>query len=263
MNVKFAARVDIGPKETNDDRVLADGKILNMELHEGTVATPSAFVVCDGCGGYAGGWIAAETALGVLAAEEATKLLSEEYLAEVLARCEDAIVKKKEEMPQYSAMCTTVAGCVFGEDSTVFFHSGDSRVYRCDRWGLAKMTRDHSLVQEMVDMGQLTPDEAREHPKRNIIRRCLGVGAPPPDIYVAGVPLAAGEKYLMCSDGLWEVLEEEDIINILSMDIQAASMVDALVELALERGAHDNISACVCMTEGDSEEEGTKPFVLD
>jgi protein phosphatase len=263
LNVKFAARVDIGPKETNDDRVLADGKILNMELHEGTVTLPAALVVCDGCGGYAGGGVAAETVLEVLAAEDASRLSDKDYLSEVLARCERTIMSKKEEMPQYSAMCTTVAGCVFGEESTVFFHSGDSRVYRCDRWGLAKMTRDHSVVQEMVDLGQLTPDEAKAHPKRNIISRCLGVGAPPPDIYVAGVPIGAGEKYLMCSDGLWEVLEESDIINILNMDIQPASMVDALVGLAIEKGAHDNISACVCMTEGDSDKEDAKPFVLD
>ena len=157
MKLDFAARVDIGVRESNDDRVLVSGQILDMMSHSGTVDAPALAVVCDGCGGYAGGGIAAHTVLEFLSFEEPGALADANYLAQVLKNCRQMVAEKKLEMPQFSAMCTTVAGCVFCDNSIVIFHSGDSRVYRYDSWGLAKMTKDHSLVQELVDMGRSPP----------------------------------------------------------------------------------------------------------
>ena len=153
MKIQYAARVDIGPKETNDDRVLIDRQILDMTAGSGELSLPAVVAVCDGCGGYDGGGIAAQTVLETLSLEQPEALEDTGYLAQVLEACETAVSAKKEEMPSYSKMCTTVAGCVFLEDSTVIFHSGDSRIYRYDGWGLARMTTDHSAVREMVDMG--------------------------------------------------------------------------------------------------------------
>ena len=263
MKINFAARVDIGPKETNDDRVLVGGEILDEMMYAGATEIPAVAAVCDGCGGYAGGGIAAQTVLEFLSFEESDTLADITYLAQVLDHCHQMVMEKKEEMPQYAAMCTTIAGCIFCEDSVVLFHSGDSRVYRHDRWGLAKMTRDHSIVQDMIDMGEITPEEALTHPKRNVIRRCIGINGPAPEIYVSRSPINPGEKYLFCSDGLWESVPDTQIKSILDSDIPLQQMVDTLVESALQQGADDNISVCICAGEGVVDVVEQKPFILD
>lgn len=263
MKIDFAARVAIGPKETNDDRTLVSGQILDMLSHSGTTDIPAVVAVCDGCGGYDGGGIAAQTVLEFLSFEDPDTLSDVNYLAQVLSNCQQMVMEKKDEMPQYSAMCTTIAGCVFCNDSIVIFHSGDSRVYRHDRWGLAKMTRDHSVVQDMIDMGEITPEEALEHPKRNVITRCIGKNGLAPDIYVSRTPINPGEKYLLCSDGLWESVKDAEIKEILDSDMSLPQMVDTLIEKALEQGADDNISVCICAGQGTVNVAEKKPFILD
>ena len=246
MKVDFAARVDIGTKETNDDRVLIGGNILDMSAYSGTSDLPIVAAVCDGCGGYMGGGIAAQTVLEFLSFEQAGDLSDLNYLSEVLANCEREVEEKKAEMPQFSKMCTTIAGCMFSEDRTILFHSGDSRIYRFDRWGATRMTRDHSVVQDLIDMGEITSEEALSHPRRNVITRCIGIGAERPEIYVSMSPIGPEEKFLLFSDGLWESVSDSEIDEILSRDISLQNMVDALIEKALQQGADDNISVCIC-----------------
>lgn len=278
MRIDFAARVDIGVRESNDDRALVGGRILDMASQSGTLELPAIAVVCDGCGGYMGGGTAAQTVLERLAEEEPGSLADPDRLAETLEDCRRRVYEKKAEMPQFSEMCTTVAGCVFSEDGIVLFHAGDSRVYRSDMWGVARMTRDHSLVQEMVDMGEIAPEEALTHPKRNVINRCIGIECRAPEIYVSHAALVPGEKYLLCSDGLWESVSEQQINEVLDSGMTLAEMADALVETALSQGSDDNTSVCICMAqaepdkaevpepEPDTAEAGTdeidnKPFI--
>lgn len=263
MKIDYAARVEIGPKETNDDRTLIDNQILDMASLSGSVESPATVAVCDGCGGYAGGGIAAQTVLDFLSFENPDALSDVSYLSQVLENCQKAVMEKKEEMPQFSAMCTTVAGCIFCEDCTILFHSGDSRVYRFDKWGLAQMTRDHSVVQEMVDMGDISPEEALIHPKRNIISRCIGFNNPSPEIYVSRSPINPGEKFLLCSDGLWESVKDAEISEILGSELSLQQMTDTLVEKALAQGADDNISVCICARQGEINVVEKKPFILD
>ena len=263
MKINFAARVDIGPKATNDDRVLMAGQVLGVTSCSAVADAPVTVAVCDGCGGYAGGGIAAETVLNLLCAADAGALGTEDELAELLQRCQSAVMDKKAQMPQYEAMCTTVAGCVFHEDRTLIFHSGDSRVYRFDRWGLTAMTRDHSVVRELIDMGEIKPEDVPTHPRRNVITRCIGVPCLPPDLYLSQNPIAVGEKYLFCSDGLWETVTDMQISEVLGSDMTLGEMADALVDMAIEQGAYDNISACICAVEGETASVERKPFVLD
>lgn len=263
MKIDFAARVDIGTKETNDDRALIDGQILDMFSHSGAVNSPALAVICDGCGGYAGGDIAAQTVLELLAYEEPSCLSDTNYLTQVLENCQSVISQKKEEMPQYSAMCTTIAGCVFCDDCVVIFHSGDSRVYRHDRWGLAKMTRDHSIVQDMIDLGEITLEEALTHPKRNVISRCIGIAGPSPEIYVSHTAINPGEKYLLCSDGLWESVCDDEIRKILDSNIPLREMADELVNKAIQQGSDDNISVCICASQETANVIEKEPFILD
>lgn len=263
MKIDFAARVDIGTKESNDDRLLIDGNILDMTAHSGTIGLPSIAVVCDGCGGYMGGGIAAQTVLEFMSYEEAGSLADTSYLSQVLDNCQRMVNEKKKEMPHFSGMCTTIAGCVFCEDSTIIFHSGDSRVYRYDKWGIARMTKDHSVVQDMIDMGDISPEEALVHPKRNVITRCIGIEGRPPEIYVSRAPINPEEKYLLCSDGLWESVSDAEIKDILDSDLPLQQMADSLVEKALRQGADDNISVCICAGQGKAEVIEKKPFILD
>lgn len=263
MTIDYAVKVDIGVKETNDDRVLVSGRIVNESFISGECVLPDIAVVCDGCGGYAGGDIAAQTVLELLQKEKSETLLDANYLADVLDKCQEAVFRKKKEMPQFSGMCTTIAGCIFGEEGMVIFHAGDSRVYRYDGINLAQMTVDHSVVQQMVDMGEITEKEALSAPYRNVINRCIGVKCPPPDIYISASPIAPGEKYLLCSDGLWEYVQDEEIIEILSDDLALEDMANKLVALALSNGSEDNISVCICGRQGRVTAAQSTPFILD
>lgn len=263
MELEYAARVEIGTKETNDDRVLIDSQILDMSSLNGELILPAIVAVCDGCGGYDGGGIAAQTVLEVLSHEPAKSLGDANRLAQILDNCTKAVFRKKVEMPTYSKMCTTVAGCVFLDESILLFHSGDSRVYRHDGWALARMTVDHSVVQQMIDMGQISEEEAITNPNRNVITRCIGASCPPPEIYIANTAIAPGEKFLLCSDGLWEGVSSEQLKNILSRDIPLNEMVDTLVETALNQGSDDNISVCICAAHGNITITESKPFVLE
>lgn len=263
MRIDYAARVEIGTKETNDDRVLIDGQLLDMASGAGELTLPAVAVVCDGCGGYDGGGIAAETVLELLSYEAPGDLEDTGYLARVLDNCTQAVFEKKLELPSYSKMCTTIAGCVFLEHATILFHSGDSRVYRYDGWGLARMTVDHSVVQQRIDMGQITEEEALTSPDRNIITRCIGASCPPPELYVSNTAIAPGEKFLLCSDGLWESVPAEQIREILSRDIPLDEMADILVKAALAQSSDDNISVCICAARGSRTVTEKKPFILE
>lgn len=263
MMIDYAARVEIGRKETNDDRVLIGGQILDTTSGNGDLTLPAIAVVCDGCGGYDGGGIAAQTVLEFLSYESPESLGDTTYLTQVLDNCTQAVFEKKVELPSYSNMCTTVAGCVFLNNSIVLFHSGDSRVYRYDGWLLARMTVDHSAVQQMIDIGQITEEEALINPNRNIITRCIGISCPPPEIYISNTAIAPGEKFLLCTDGLWESVTAEQIKEILSRNIPLDEMVNILVETALNQGSDDNISVCICAARGNTTVTESKPFVLE
>lgn len=263
MKLEYAARVEIGPRETNDDRILMDNHILDGTSLRGEVTLPAVAAVCDGCGGYDGGGIAAQTVLEFLSYETPESLGDPQYLAQVLDNCTQVIFEKKAEMPDFQKMCTTIAGCVFLPQSLLLFHAGDSRVYRWDRWGLARMTMDHSVVQEMIDLGQITEEEALTSPKRNFITRCIGALCPSPEIYVANTGIAPGEKYLLCSDGLWESVSADQLKDILSKDCPLTEMVDTLVETALTQGGQDNISVCICAAGGHKAVSEKKPFTID
>ncbi|MBR5093756.1 MAG: serine/threonine-protein phosphatase [Oscillospiraceae bacterium] len=246
MKLEMAARVDQGRRPYNDDRAMLIDQILESGVARARGGTPVAAVVCDGCGGYRGGGYAAETVLGALK-DALPALLSgvEQTMQGVFASAEEAIDQGKRAYPPYADMCTTIVGCVFLEEGTRIFHAGDSRCYRYDGYSLARMTVDHSLVQEMVDMGRLTEEEAAVSPRRNVITRCMGIHALAPDIYVSSAPIWEGETYLLCSDGFWESVTPAQIKEMLARDIPLAEKAEELVELALSQGSDDNVTVCL------------------
>ena len=263
MTIDIAGNVEIGRRDTNDDRAVLGNMILDRTSYSGETELPFLAAVCDGCGGYAGGGIAAQVVLETLMSEPAKNLLDSDKLAEVLERCSRNINALKEDFPEYDSMCTTVAGCVFGEEQTIVFHAGDSRVYRCDGTALVKVTWDHSNVQQMIDEGVITENEARSMSERNVINRCIGLDSPPPEIHVSNLHIMHGEIYMICSDGLWDVVGDKTICEILSGEKSLAEKADNLIYTALKNGSSDNISVCLCAGRGKAYIDENKPFVLD
>lgn len=264
MKLDFACCVHIGIRETNDDRALMLGRIFNQEAGSGAQETPALAAVCDGCGGYAGGGIAAAAVLETLNQVLPETLADAGALRSALDAAQEQLFAIKEQSPELYQMCTTVAGCLFAEDKTLIFHAGDSRVYRYDGFSLTRMTLDHSLVQEMMSLGRMTEEEARISPSRSVITRCMGVACLPPEIYVSRAPIAPGEIYLICSDGLWEYVEDVQMMAILaSHDENLADTAHRLVALALEQESSDNITVCLCACPGTLAMPESTPFVLD
>lgn len=258
MKIEYAVRVDIGIKETNDDMALAGGCIHDSGLESGSCETPCVAVLCDGCGGYAGGAIAARTVLETIRDAEEKSLGETSYLEETLQKCKDAVYAKKAESARFQNMCTTVAGVYFGEDETIIFHAGDSRVYRFDGSILAKMTVDHSAVQMMVNMGKMTEEEALVAPNRNVINRCIGIDCLPPEIDVSHSPILPGEMFMLCSDGLWEYVRKEKIKEFLSSKLPLKDIAGQLVQCALDNGSSDNVSVCICYRPKEGSDEISK-----
>ena len=263
MKLDFACEVNIGPRPSSDDRAMILGQILDQRFLAGEARTPAAAVVCDGCGGYLGGGVAAQTVLETLSARGPGLYDGAEALAQALEAAQRELLGKKAEVYSLREMCTTVAGCLFTEEAVTLFHSGDSRIYRFDGSYLARMTVDHSMVQEMVELGMISEKQALSHPRRNVITRCLGIDCRPPEIQVRG-PIRPGEIYLLCSDGLWEALRPEQIEKILASPLSLGEKARLLVRAALELGSEDNITACLCQRPGGQEAPAAESeFILD
>ena len=267
MDIELACRVAKGARETNDDRALLLGIICDDEVVSGVTTLPAVAIVCDGCGGYDGGSIAASVVLESLRDIMPKDLMDPVVLAQTLERAEKRIAERKLKYPAYSHMCTTVVGCIFGEDQTLIFHSGDSRLYRFDGVFLAPMTIDHSAVRALVDCGKITEEEALTHPQRNIITRCMGTGGLPPEIYLSHSAICPGDIYILCSDGLWEYVSNNRMIEILCDSADLSTAAKKLVEVAIENGGDDNITVILCALkncgEPVPEDAKTKLFTLD
>jgi protein phosphatase len=124
-------------------------------------------------------------------------------------------------------------------------HAGDSRAYLCREGSLRQLTRDHTHVQALVDAGLLTREQAATHRLRNVLTNVLGGGTPLTDVDVHRVRLAAGDTVLLCSDGLYDVTKDEEIAAVLASAASSQAGCRSLVDLALERGAPDNVTAVV------------------
>ena len=263
MDIEFACNIDKGLRDYNDDRALILNQILYSGSYTFTSSTPCMAVVCDGCGGYEGGGFAAQLVLDTLSSTGINNLSTPDKLEQALTLANNIVLEKQQEIPQYSTMCTTIAGCIFCDDQTIIFHAGDSRVYRFDGNSLARMTIDHSAVQAMVDAGVISQEEALLHKDRNIITRCIGANSYPPDIYVSHPSIDFGETYLICSDGLWEVVGDIRIKEILLSGISLVAMANTLLSSAIELGSEDNITVCLCRAKSDRVHMEEEPFILD
>ncbi len=204
-------------------------------------------VVCDGMGGHAGGQEASNLAVETIA-REFERAGPHDDVKEVLRRSielANAAVHALGHATPRARPGSTVVAIVASEAGVDVAHVGDSRVYRVHGTSIEPVTRDHSAVQQLVDAGVLTYEQAKVHPEANKITRALGMGETV-EVEVArtSLPYAPGDTFVLCSDGLSDLVEPRDILGIVTQGApqQAAGQ---LVELANARGGHDNITAVV------------------
>lgn len=204
------------------------------------------FVVADGMGGHAAGDVAAELTVDTLPRiyyqsdwESPEGNLRSAFLATNGVISEEAVAK-----PAHHGMGATTVVAVVLEDRAVLAHLGDCRAYRV-RGGVAqRLTADHTWVEERVAAGRISADEARVHPYRNVVTRALGV-EDDADPTLVSTEFAPGDALLLCSDGLWGMVEDDELAAAARDLPDARSIARTLVDLALERGGIDNITVAV------------------
>lgn len=207
-------------------------------------------VLADGMGGCRGGEIASALAVDTImqafrAAKGAPGPVAPLLAYTAVSRANQKIFEAAQQQPQYQGMGTTVALVYFCDNRATIASIGDSRVYRLRAGDLAQLTVDHTVVQEQLGRGELSPEEARYSPQRGLLTRALGVD-PVAEVDVREVPVLPGDVYLLCSDGLYEMLGEREILITLSLhsgDLQAAA--ERLVQQANASGGYDNISVAL------------------
>ncbi len=212
------------------------------------------FIVADGMGGHAAGEVASEMAVQLIAREldgvvgrpdaEATNMIR---LA--ISEANGAIFERTVTEPEKRGMGTTATALVINGSRYIIGQVGDSRTYLLRGDEFQQVTKDHSYVQEQVDAGYLTPEQARTHPYSNVITRCVGANAEVvPDVYLGAIQ--TGDVLLLASDGLTGMLDDPDLLSILQASPQPAQGVDALVAEANRRGGLDNITVIVVRIDG-------------
>jgi len=214
-------------------------------------------VVADGMGGHAGGEVASRTAIIVFFhllfdTPDWVLKVDDQSAAKILERVTsryrslDSLLEERARIdPSLSGMGTTMT-LTYSLGLDLFLaHAGDSRAYLCREGSLRQLTRDHTHVQGLVDAGLLTREQAATHKLRNVLTNVLGGGTPLTDVEVHRIRLVAGDSVLLCSDGLYDVTKDEEIASILAGTASAEAACRSLVDLALERGAPDNVTVVV------------------
>ena len=243
--LRWGSATDVGRVRTNNEDSL--------------YTSPRLLAVADGMGGHSGGEVASDMALRTLDSQfveaSAAGLLEAAYTAN------EAVLEAAGEDPGLRGMGTTLVAIAPVEDGSAlaWINVGDSRLYLLRDGELTQVSEDHNLVEEAVRSGELSPEEARNHPQRNIVTRALGIGA---NVTIDGdrVDLVEGDRYLLCSDGLSDLVEDDTIASILRRLADPSDAAKELVRVANEAGGRDNITVVVADVEAG---DGTTAIPTD
>ncbi len=220
-----------------------------------------AALVCDGMGGVSGGQVASELAVKTFLKElhaRAHVNMTTEQVCEMESACvleaNRAVYTRALEEKAYHGMGTTLVSAVVSPDTAVVCNVGDSRAYHIGAAGIKRITRDHSVVESLIEAGDITPEQARTHPNRNLITRALG---PEQSIECDcfTLPFAEGEGILLCSDGLIVTAEDQEILDILHAESDGGQALARLLELSKSRGAPDNVTVVLIRNEKEVERQ--------
>ena len=229
-----ALRTDIGRvRSQNEDAAWADD-------------ARGLYAVADGMGGHLAGEVASRMAI------EAVQRMARAHgradtlaLREMMRRANDEIARHAQQHPECAGMGTTLSVLWRGGRYMYIAHVGNSRIYRLRGGALEQITQDHSLVEELVRARIITREEARTHPRRNIITRALGTqGDNAPDLLAADAQ--PGDLWLLCTDGLSGMLTDETIEAEMRRNVPLDAMADSLLSQALEAGGRDNVTLILC-----------------
>jgi serine/threonine protein phosphatase PrpC len=239
LRVRVGACTDVGRvREGNEDAYMVRDPL---------------FAVADGMGGHQGGEVASNLALERL--ERATD--GDSDLADVVREANRAVFEQAAQDPGLAGMGTTLTAVRVQDERLHLAHVGDSRMYLLRDGRLDRITRDHTVVEQMVDQGRMTAEDAKIHPQRSILTRALGVDE---DIQVdeSDVDVRPGDRVLLCSDGLTGMVDEDRILSILTDTPDPQAACGALIEAANEAGGQDNITAVVLDVLDDKSERATE-----
>ncbi len=236
--MRIVAKTDIGKKRSSNQDSYAAG-----ELPSGVAWA----VVCDGMGGVAGGNVASSTAVKIISEQITSSYrvgMSPKSIKNMLVSAINAANISVYDIScansELEGMGTTVVCAVVTDGVAYIAHAGDSRAYLFSQGGFSQLTKDHSVVQEMVETGRITPSEAKNHPRKNIITRALGVE---PEIKVdyCDTDLSDNDILLICTDGLTNYVDEKDFTKIIENN-SYYEVADLLVNKANDNGGGDNIT---------------------
>lgn len=237
QDISFGSRTDIGyVRDHNEDSL---------------IIIPPLFAVADGMGGHEAGEIASEITVNTLA-ELAPSHLDAEGLTAAVEAANYNVMKAPRQGIGRDGMGTTLTAAMLEGERLLIAQVGDSRAYLLHKGHLQQITRDHSLMADLIEAGQITPEEARVHPNRSVITRAIGSDIHMrPDIYELNVD--AGDRILLCSDGLSSMISNNAIESIMRRQSDAQHCADELVTAALENGGADNVTVVVADVPGFSE----------
>jgi protein phosphatase len=214
-------------------------------------------VLADGMGGYNAGEVASGMATTVITTEiqqlltrikphqidEETKApVASKMIREQVLKANTSIYQAAQSQPQYAGMGTTLVVCLYYDNRMLVAHLGDSRLYMLREGKFSQVTRDHSLLQEQIDSGIITPEQAKKAQHKNLVTKALGID-PTVEPEIHEYPTRAGDIYLLCSDGLCDMVEDEDIgmtLQTLGGNLKLAAQ--QLVQMANDNGGRDNVS---------------------
>jgi serine/threonine protein phosphatase PrpC len=216
------------------------------------------YVLADGMGGYNAGEVASGMATSLITdgfqeawnmraverlGRDEAKALAERLIREQIVRANSAVFTTSQNNPECAGMGTTLVMSLFHDNFVAVAHIGDSRLYRLRGETMEQVTRDHSLLQEQLDSGLITPEEAKLSQNKNLVTRALGIDpAVEPEIHL--YETAPDDLYLLCSDGLSDMVDDEEIrLTLITLKSNPSLTVQQLVQAANDNGGRDNISA--------------------
>ncbi len=260
LSMTIATRTDVGmARRLNEDTIYA-GEFTTADGALGTL-----LLVADGMGGHQAGDVASALACsavksylteGLSAGVPADDAGWHELLRAAVMAANRAVYDQSQQNPAQRGMGTTMTVAVVAGRRAYLAHVGDSRAYLVNAAGVngeavtwLQLTSDHSLVARLVDIGQITPEEARVHPQRNVVYRSLG-GDPTVEVDTLSQALAPGDVLLLCSDGLVNHVDDVELARIVIEEPSAARACERLTALANERGGKDNISVVIARLKG-------------
>lgn len=244
--IRYAARTDVGlVRSHNEDSYL--------------LASP-VFAVCDGMGGHAAGEVASAIAVQTIAAH-APKTLDDVALGAAIEEANRAIIAAADAGEGKPGMGCTASAIMIEEDRMAVAHVGDSRVYLLHEGSLVRITHDHSFVEELVDSGQISADEARVHPSRSVITRALGSD---PDMYADHftIDVFVGDRIIICSDGLSSMVSDTELESVAVSCATPSQAADNLVSAALTAGGSDNVTVIVVDIDDDGQALKSRKTIL-